>query len=153
MTLYAYVGWGMSLVAAIAVGLLIGSIPRKRKETEIVSAARDEAEQLKKEKLLEARQEVQELREEVEERAKRREEEITRAEERILRREDRLSKKSTYLEKIEDSLREDEEELLKLEKHSGETGETVEVKVLPVEVPFLSEERHVCLVYPGRRSR
>ena len=114
MTLYAYVGWGMSLVAAIAVGLLIGSIPRKRKETEIVSAARDEAEQLKKEKLLEARQEVQELREEVEERAKRREEEITRAEERILRREDRLSQKSTYLEKIEDSLREDEEELVKL---------------------------------------
>lgn len=42
-----------------------------------------------------------------------------------------------------------DEELHKLEEHSGET---VEAKVLPVEVPFLSEERHVCLVYPGRRS-
>jgi len=106
----------MSLVAAIAVGLLIGSIPRKRKEAEILETAREEAEQIKKETLLEARQEVQELREEVEERTKRREEEITRTEERILRREDRLSQKSTYLEKIEDSLREDEEELVKLKE-------------------------------------
>jgi len=111
-----YIGWGMSLVAAIAVGLLIGSIPRKRKEAEILETAREEAEQIKKETLLEARQEVQELREEVEERTKRREEEITRTEERILRREDRLSQKSTYLEKIEDSLREDEEELVKLKE-------------------------------------
>ena len=106
----------MSLVAAIGVGLLIGSIPRKRKEAEILETAQEEAEKLKKETLLEARQEVQELREEVEERTKRREEEITRAEERILRREDRLSQKSTYLEKIEDSLREDEEELVKLKE-------------------------------------
>jgi ribonuclease Y len=111
-----YIGWGMSLVAAIGVGFLIGSIPRKRKEAEILETAREEAETIKKETLLEARQEVQELREEVEERTKRREEEITRAEERILRREDRLSQKSTYLEKIEDSLREDEEELVKLKE-------------------------------------
>ena len=114
-----YIGWGMSLVAAVAVGLLIGSIPRKRKETEILEAAQEEADQLKKEKLLEARQEVQELREEVEERSKRREEEISRAEERILRREDRLSQKSTYLEKLEDSLREDEEELVKLKQEGA----------------------------------
>ena len=106
----------MSLVAAIAVGLLLGSIPRRRKEDELLEAAREEAEQLKRETLLEARQQTQELREEVEERAKRREEEVSRAEERILRREDRLSQKSTYLEKIEDSLREDEEELVKLKE-------------------------------------
>jgi ribonuclease Y len=122
-----YIGWGMSLVAAIAVGLLIGSVPRKHKEEEILRTARDEADQIKKETLLETRQEVQELREEVEERTKRREEEITRAEERILRREDRLSKKSTYLEKIEDSLREDEEELVKLKEEGAkllEDGKT-----------------------------
>ncbi len=111
-----YIGWGMSLIAAVAVGLLIGSIPRKRKEAEILEAAREEADQIKKETLLEARQEVQELREEVEERTKRREEEVSKAEERILRREDRLSQKSTYLEKIEDSLREDEEELVRLKE-------------------------------------
>ncbi len=114
-----YIGWGMSLVAAIAVGLLIGSVPRRRKEEEILKTAREEADQIKKEKLLEARQEAQELREEVEERTKRREEEIARAEERILRREDRLSKKSTYLEKIEDSLREDEEEIVSLKEEGA----------------------------------
>lgn len=114
-----YIGWGMSVVAALVIGLLIGGIPRKRKETELLAVAREEAEQMKKEKLLEGRQQVQELREELEERAKRREEEIANAEERVLRREDRLSKKSTQLEKIEDSLREDEEELLRM-KEEGE---------------------------------
>ncbi len=122
-----YIGWGMSLVAAIAIGLLVGSIPRKRKEEDLLKTAQEEAEQIKKERLLEARQEIQELREDVEERMKRREEETARAEERILRREDRLSKKSTYLEKIEDSLRQDEEELVKLKEEGAkllEEGKT-----------------------------
>ena len=114
-----YIGWGMSLIAAIAIGFLVGSIPRRRKEEDLLEAAREEAEQTKKERLLEARQEIQELREEVEERMKRREEEAARSEERILRREDRLSKKSTYLEKIEDSLRKDEEELVKLKQEGA----------------------------------
>jgi len=111
-----YIGWGMSLIAAVAIGFLVGSVPRRRKEGEILAAAQEDAEQLKAEKLLAARQEIQERREEMEERAKRREEEITRAEERAIRREDRLSKKSSYLEKIEDSLRQDEEELLRLKE-------------------------------------
>jgi len=111
-----YIGWAMSVVAAVAVGFLIGSVPRKRKEEEILSAAQEEAEQLKQQKLLEGRQGVQELREEAEERMKRREEEVARAEERILKREDRLSNKAAYLEKTEDSLRKDEEELLALKE-------------------------------------
>ena len=82
----------------------------------MLAAAEEEAERLKKETLLEARQQIQELREEQEERAKRREEEVTRAEERILRREDRLSQKMASLEKVEDSLRSDEEEVLKLKQ-------------------------------------
>ena len=116
VSLYTYIGFGMSLVAAIAIGFLLGGIPRRRKEEKILEAAREQAEQMKKEELLEARQQIQTMREEAEERAKRREEEISRAEERILRREDRLGKKSTYLEKIEDTLREDEEELVKLKE-------------------------------------
>ena len=89
MDLYTYIGFGVSLLAAIAMGFLLGGIPRKRKEGEILAAAQEEAEQVKKEKLLEAKQAIQELREEQEERSKRREEEISRSEERILRREDR----------------------------------------------------------------
>jgi len=114
--MYMYIGWGMSLLAILALGLLLGSIPRKRKEEELLQSAQEEAEQVKRERLLEARQEIQELRDELEERSKRREDELARAEERILRREDRLSKKSTALEKIEDSLREDETQLLKLKE-------------------------------------
>ena len=104
-----YVGWGISAVAAIAIGFLLGNIPRKRKEDKILSSARDEAEQMKKEKLLEARQQIQELREDLEKRTQRREEEVGRAEERILAREDRLRDKTTQLEKTEDALREDED--------------------------------------------
>lgn len=111
-----YIGLGVGIIAAVALGYLLGSIPRTKKEEEIIAAAQEEAEQLKREKLLEARQKIQEMREELEERAKRREEELARMEERILRREDRLGKKSTYLEKIEDSLRADEEELERLKK-------------------------------------
>jgi len=111
-----YIGFGIGLAAAIALGFLIGSIPRKRKAERLLASAQEEAEKLKKEKLLEARQQIQELREELEERTKRREEEISRAEERLLKREDRLSEKSAHLEKIEDSLREDEEEIQRLKE-------------------------------------
>lgn len=106
----------MSVVAAVAIGYLVGSIPRGRKAEQLLATAQEEAEQLKRETLLEARQQMQELREDLEERSKRREEEISRAEERVLHREDRLSKKSTILEKMEDALREDEEALLKLKE-------------------------------------
>jgi len=109
-----YIGIGVSLVAAGALGYLVGSIFRKKRVEELLAVAQEEADQLKKEKLLEARQQIQELREELEERSKRREEELARTEERILRREDRLGKKSNYLERIEDSLRKDEEELEQL---------------------------------------
>ena len=119
MNVYTYIGFGMSLIAAVAMGFLFGGIPRKRKEGELLVAAQEEAEQTKKGILLEGRQEIQKLREEQEARAKRREEEVTRAEERILRREDRLGQKSAYLEKIEDALREDEETLSKLKEEGA----------------------------------
>ncbi len=117
--LLTYVGWGVSVLAAIAIGLLIGSVPRRRKEETILSAAQEEADKLKKERLLEARQQIQELREELEERTQRREDEVARAEERVLKREDRLRDKLAQLEKMEDELREDEEGLLQL-KTEGE---------------------------------
>jgi ribonuclease Y len=114
--MFYYIGLGISVVAAICLGYLLGSIPRRRKVEELLAAAQEEAEQLRKEKILEGRQQVQELREELEERMSRREDELARMEERILRREDRLGKKSNYLEKIEDSLRQDEEELEQLKE-------------------------------------
>lgn len=116
MGLIGYIGLGLSLIAAVAIGYLIGGVPRRHKEEEYLKSAQEEIEKLKEQRLLEARQESKRLREELEERTKRREEEFTRMEERILRREDRLGKKSNYLEQIEDSLRNDEEELEKLKQ-------------------------------------
>ncbi len=90
-----YLGLALSLIAAIGIGLLIGSVPRRRREGAILRAAQDEAEQAKKELLLEARQQAQELRDEAEERAKRREEDVARAEERVAKREERLGTRAT----------------------------------------------------------
>jgi ribonuclease Y len=112
------IGIAVSLVAATALWYLIGRIPRNRKAEATLAAAQEEAEKVKREKLLEARQEIQELREDLEGRSKRREDELSRVEERILRREDRLGKKSNYLEQIEDSLRDDEEKLEGLKKQA-----------------------------------
>ena len=114
-----YIGLGVGIIAALVLGYLWGRIPRTRKEEELLAAAQEEAERLKREKLLEARQQIQEMRDAAEARAKRREEELARMEERILQREDRLGKKSTYLEKIEDSLRADEEELERLKEEGA----------------------------------
>jgi ribonuclease Y len=118
MGLIFYIGLGLSIPAVLALGYLLGGIPRKHKEEILLQEAQEEADALKREKILEAQQEAQGLRDEVEKRAKRREEEFTRMEERILQREDRLGKKSNYLEQIEDSLRKDEEEL----EHLKESG-------------------------------
>ena len=46
-----YIGWGVSVIAAVAIGLLIGSVPRRRKEEKLLATAREEADQTKKEKL------------------------------------------------------------------------------------------------------
>ncbi|MEW5825860.1 MAG: ribonuclease Y [Candidatus Bipolaricaulota bacterium] len=106
-----YVMLAVSLIASVGIGLLVGTVPRRRREAEILAAAQEEAERLKRETVLEGRQQAQELKDEVEERAKRREEELDRSEERLARREDRINSKATQIEKLEDSLRADEEEL------------------------------------------
>ena len=111
--------WGGGVIAAIALGFLAGAIPRRRKEKELLAAASEEADRLKKETLLEARTQVQEMREELEERTQRREEEAARLEERLLKREDRLREKSEQLETLEDAIREDEAELLTLKSEGA----------------------------------
>lgn len=115
-----YVGFGLGALSAFALGFLLGSIPRKREAEALLAAAQEEAEQLKKQKALEGRQEVQELREDLERRSSRREEELTSWEERVLRREDRLSQRSAVLEQLEDSLRSDEEEVAALREEGAQ---------------------------------
>ncbi|HHE51667.1 MAG TPA: DUF3552 domain-containing protein, partial [Candidatus Acetothermia bacterium] len=120
MDVIGYIGLGLCIIAGLAAGYLIGSVPRRRKEEEYLEQAKEEVERLKAATLLEGQREIQKLRDEFDERSKRREEEFSRMEERILRREDRLGKKSNYLEQIEDSLREDEEEVERLKKEGAQ---------------------------------
>ncbi|NIA03704.1 MAG: DUF3552 domain-containing protein [Nitrospirae bacterium] len=120
MGLLGYIGLGLCVIAGLAAGYLIGSVPRRRKEEEYLQQAHEEVERLKAATLLEGQREVQKLRNELEDRGKRREEDFSRMEERILQREDRLGKKSNYLEQIEDSLRKDEEDVERLKKEGAD---------------------------------
>ena len=47
VTIYTYIGFGVSILAALAMGFLFGGIPRRRKEGEIIAAAEEEAERIK----------------------------------------------------------------------------------------------------------
>ena len=46
-----WVGLGISIVAAICLGYLLGSIPRRRKVNDLLATAKEEAEQLSEEEL------------------------------------------------------------------------------------------------------
>jgi len=111
--------WGGTIAGAIALGFLVGMVPRRRKEAELLASAQEEAERVQRETLLETRTQVQEMREELETRTQRREEEAARTEERLLKREDRLRQKSEQLEALEDTIREEESELLALKSEGA----------------------------------
>ncbi len=112
----ANISLALGLLATLVVGYAVGSIRRQNRTDELIAEAQKQAEQIRKEKLLAAQEQIQEMREKQENRTKKREQELTEMEERLLRREDRLGKKSSYLEQIGDSLRKDEQQLEELKK-------------------------------------
>lgn len=114
-----YVGFGIAIVAALVFGYLVGRITRKKKEEELLAAAKREVELLKEKSLLDGRRKIRALQEKLEKRARRKQKELEKMEERVLEREDRLGKKSNYLERVEDSLRSDEEELKQLKEEGA----------------------------------
>jgi len=111
----------ISAVIAFSLGAGLGFLlalrrqlrARKRAE-EIIAAAEEEAERLRKEKLLHAEEEVRKLREKEEERLRRREAELSAIEERFLERENRLRRRESQLESLEDLLRRQETEVRKI---------------------------------------
>ncbi len=107
------------LIAGVAIGIFYyhRKVTRTKERAEdILEEAEREAENLKKEKILEGKQELQKKREKLQERINEKEKELEEKEQRVLRKENRLGKKSNYLEKIEDSIREDEKEVEKLKE-------------------------------------
>ncbi len=102
-------------VVALAIGLLIGYLARKKtaekaiisaefRAQEIVLEAEKGAEAVKKEKLIEAKEEVHQLRSELEKEVRERRNEVQRHEKRVLQKEETLDRKSDNLEKKEEQL-------------------------------------------------
>lgn len=113
----------LAIIGSLGIGTTSGVIYYRKKlearqmtAEQIIDNAQEKAENLKREKILEAQQEIQEKREKLENRIKSREKELEKTEERLMRKEDRLGKKGNYLEKIEDSLREDQREIEELKE-------------------------------------
>lgn len=102
-------------VVALVLGLLVGYLARKKtaektiisaefRAQEIVLEAEKGAEAVKKEKLIEAKEEVHQLRNELEKEVRERRNEVQRHEKRILQKEETLDRKSDNLEKKEEQL-------------------------------------------------
>ena len=105
----------IAIIAMIPIGIFIGITLRKRtaekligsaefRAQEIVLEAEKNAEGLKKEKLIEAKEEVHHLRNELEKETKERRAELQRMEKRVLQKEETLDKKSENLEKKDENL-------------------------------------------------
>lgn len=103
------------VLIALALGSGIGYLARKKtaeklissaefKAQEIVLEAEKGAEAIKKEKLLEAKEEVHQLRSELDKEVRERRNEVQRHEKRILQKEETLDRKSDNLEKKEEQL-------------------------------------------------
>ncbi|HPZ64068.1 MAG TPA: Rnase Y domain-containing protein, partial [Bacillota bacterium] len=146
----------LAAVAAGAVGLVVGYFIRKYiAEARIVSAeeaakkiieeANSEAQAIKREKRLEAKEEVHRLRHELDKEIKERRNELQRIERRLQQKEESLDRKTSYIERKEEELRRKEEEnrrlneklsnlqrqqLAELERISGLTTEEAKEVIL-----------------------
>lgn len=113
--------WLVLIIAAVciivagAIGFVVGGIHRKnvaeaaigsaqKEATRIVNEAVSKAESIKKEKILEAKDEIHKQRSETEKDLRERRSEIQRQERRIIQKEESLDKKSENLEKKEEQL-------------------------------------------------
>ena len=103
------------IIVAGAIGFVVGGIHRKnvaeaaigsaqKEATRIVNEAVSKAESIKKEKILEAKDEIHKQRSETEKDLRERRSEVQRQERRIIQKEESLDKKSENLEKKEEQL-------------------------------------------------
>lgn len=159
----------ISVAVSLAVGLFIGIAHRKRvaeaaigsaeqEATRIVNEAVTKAESAKKEKILEAKDEIHKQRSELERELRERRSEVQRQERRLIQKEESLDKKTENLEKKEEALnskirsaekKEEEIETLKrgqlemLERISGYTKEQAKDYLLKALEEDLTHEKAV----------
>jgi ribonuclease Y len=107
----------VSLLLGAGLGLYIALRRQRRvrqRAQEIIAAAEEEAERIRRERLLQAQEEIRKLQGREEERLRRREQELSAAEERLLVRENRLRKRESQVESLEELLRQQEAEVRRL---------------------------------------
>lgn len=119
------------ILGAALVAFLLGYLARKliaeakitsaEKESEMILAnATNEAAALKREKTLEAKEEVHRLRHELDKENRERRSELQRLERRLMQKEESLDKKTAFVEKKEEELKNKEEELAKTQEKANE---------------------------------
>lgn len=129
------------VVISIILGFLFGFFFRKyvidsklssaeQKVNLLLNNAKKEAATLKKEVLLEGKEEIQDLKINAEEEIKKQKFELKKREDRLLSREDSIEKKSHYLEKKEHEVNQKKEEL---ENKNKELGEILGKEILRLE--------------------
>lgn len=129
------------LAIAIVLGFFIGFFYRKyvidsklssaeQKTNLLLSDAKKEAQTIKKEALLEGKEEIQNLKTGVEEETKKQRFELKRMENRLLDREDSIEKKNHYLEKKEQTINQKKEEL---ESKNKKLDELINKEILRLE--------------------
>jgi ribonuclease Y len=112
----------VTALISLLIGVTIGFFIRKYlAEAKIASAeeasrkileeARNEAQALKREKILEAKEEVHRLRNELERESKERRSELQRSERRLMQKEESLDRKAAFIEKKEEELKRKENEI------------------------------------------
>ncbi|MGL5514346.1 MAG: ribonuclease Y [Sporomusa sp.] len=137
----AIIGLGIGIALGYAfhrhtVNLKIGNAEEKVKE--MLSDAKEKAETLQKERILEAKEEIHKLRNEVEKENRERRNEVQRSERRISQREETLEKKTDALARKEEQLTQRTEEAEKLEAsiqeiHTQQTKELERISGLTSE--------------------
>lgn len=112
----------LCVITASAIGVLFGYTYRKKREVQkykgalseserLVSEAAKKAEQLKRDLLLEGKDEILRLRQEIEKEIKERRSEVQRSERRLEQKEDNLDKKIENITRKEEELRLDDEKI------------------------------------------
>ncbi|GAH07603.1 unnamed protein product, partial [marine sediment metagenome] len=131
----------VTLAMAIVLGFFIGFFYRKyiidsklssaeQKANLLLSNAQKEAQAIKKEALLEGKEEIQNLKTGVEEETKKQRFELKKMENRLLDREDSIEKKNHYLEKKEQTINQKKEEL---ESKNKKLDELLNKEILKLE--------------------
>ncbi|MGM7635771.1 ribonuclease Y [Bacillus sp. Hm123] len=141
----------ISILLGLIVGVVVGYFVRKSIAESKIAGAKDAAEQiiedanreaeaLKKEALLEAKDEIHKLRTDTELELRERRNELQKQENRLLQKEENLDRKDEQLDKREAQLEQKEEALTKRQQHIEEMDSKVEemVKVQKAELERIS---------------